>query len=142
MHQRFRRVAVTAAAVAGLALTAVPGTATAAGPVQLNGWVTKFGLADPFPNPSATYKGFVGAAGDLTVEADCVKNALIPSMPCQPNAGGPATTMRWHNVTTGARGTASFELGRARANPGKGTVNIRVTGGFGVVGMSSGGYTA
>lgn len=140
MHHRLTRTVLTAA-VAGLALTALPATASAAGPVQLHGWVTKPGLADPFPNPTATYKGFVDAAGNLTVESDCVKNALIPSMPCQ-STGGPADTMRWQNITTGTAGTTSFELGRARANPGKGTIKIQVSGGWGIVGVASGTYTA
>ena len=137
---------VSAAVLAGAVFA--PGTAAAAGPVALHGWVTTAQLMDPMPFPTASYVGDVDGAGALTVRPDCVKGGLGgPVAPCLDWQnrwwGIDDRVLNWQNLTTGAAGSVpAGRDGTFVATPGAGRVNIQVVGSGNVVGAAVGSYRA
>lgn len=145
----YRRTHVLIASTVGLIGAGLaPGTATAAGPVVLDGWVTTAQFMDPLPFPTASYTGEVDESGTLTVRPDCVKGGLGgPAAPCLPSqdnyVGINDRVLNWQNLTTGAVGSVQAGWdGAFVASPGAGQVNIQVVGSGKVIGAAVGSYSA
>lgn len=125
----------------------VPPTASAAGPIALEGWVSTPMLRDPLPFPNAHYSGWVDDAGVLNVRADCVKGGLAgPAAPCVTTDqywGIDDRVLNWQNLTNATSGSvpAAWD-GSFVVDVGRGLVNVQVLKPWKGVGMAVGSYTS
>ncbi|KXO93894.1 hypothetical protein [Tsukamurella pseudospumae] len=150
----FARRAIAAAAVAGAAITFVPAAANASGSVVFRGTVTGgTSIRTDAPNATVTWVGDYDDAGNLVIRTNCViaRHELgvigIPPSPlpkerCESIKGIDLSDrlLVWENATTGATGTARSEYdGTFIVKPGKGSVNVAITG---IVGTAVATYVA
>ncbi|BDD83085.1 hypothetical protein TPB0596_28480 [Tsukamurella pulmonis] len=148
------RRAIATALTAGTVLALAPAVANASGSVTFRGTVTGgTSIRTTAPNATATWVGDYDDAGNLVIRTNCViaRHELgvigIPPSPLPPerceSIQGIDLSDRllvWENSTTGATGTARSEYdGTFIVRPGKGNVNVMITG---IVGTAVATYVA